>query len=391
MTEATLPATLPVKPEIARRAHVASLDDYQRLHRESLADPDTFWRRQAELLTWFHPFHTVCDGDFHEVDFGWFLGGRLNAAYNCVDRHLATRGERTAIIWAKDEPGEYEHISYRRLYREVGRVANVLRRLGVQKGDRVCIYLPMVPELAYCMLACARIGAIHSVVFAGFSAESLRDRILDAHCKLVITANEGLRGGKKIPLKATVDQGVEGISIVEKVLVVRRTDAQVPMRQGRDLWMEEETQKHRSTCPVEWMASEDPLYILYTSGSTGKPKGVLHTTGGYMVYAAMTHKYVFDLHEDDIYFCAADVGWVTGHSYIVYGPLANGATTVMFESIPTYPDAGRYWQIVDDLKVNIFYTAPPAIRAIARAGDEPVKRYKRDSLRILGTVGEPIN
>jgi acetyl-CoA synthetase len=382
---------IPVKPEIAAKAHVQSLAQYQEMYRRSIDDPEGFWREQASILDWFYPPRTILDADMVEVDFSWYSGGRLNACYNCVDRHLADKAEKTAILWALDEPGEYRRISYRELKHNVARFANVLLAHGVKKGDRVCIYLPMVPALAYTMLACARIGAVHSVVFAGFSAESLRDRVLDAGCKLVITANEGLRGGKKIPLKMTVDQAVEGIGMVETVLVVRRTDAEVPMRVGRDLWMEEETQKHRSTCPVEWMAAEDPLYILYTSGSTGKPKGVLHTTGGYMVYAAMTHKYVFDLHPEDIYFCAADVGWVTGHSYIVYGPLANGATTVMFESIPTYPDAGRYWQIVDDLQVNIFYTAPTAIRAIARAGDEPVKRYKRDSLRILGTVGEPIN
>jgi acetyl-CoA synthetase len=382
---------IPVKPEIAAKAHVKSLAQYQEIYRRSIEDPEGFWREQAAILDWFYPPRTIFDADMVEVDFSWYSGGRLNACYNCVDRHLADKAEKTAIIWALDEPGEYRRISYRELKHNVARFANVLKAHGVKKGDRVCVYLPMVPALAYTLLACARIGAVHSVVFAGFSAESLRDRILDAGCKLVITANEGLRGGKKIPLKTTVDQAVEGIGMVETVLVVRRTDADVPMRQGRDLWMEDETQKQRSTCPVEWMAAEDPLYILYTSGSTGKPKGVLHTTGGYMVYAAMTHKYVFDLHPDDVYFCAADVGWVTGHSYIVYGPLANGATTVMFESIPTYPDAGRYWQIVDDLKVNIFYTAPTAIRAIARSGDEPVKRYKRDSLRILGTVGEPIN
>jgi acetyl-CoA synthetase len=382
---------IPVKPDIAAKAHVKSLAQYEEMYRRSLERPDEFWREQAAILDWFHPPHSILDVDMEEVDFSWYGGGRLNACHNCVDRHLPAQGGKTAIIWAKDEPGEYERITYRKLKHNVARVANVLLALGVRKGDRVCIYLPMIPELAYSMLACARIGAVHSVVFAGFSAESLRDRILDAGCKLVITADEGLRGGRRIPLKATVDQAVEGLGLVERVLVARRTGAEVPMRSGRDLWLDAECAKQRSTCPVEWMAAEDPLYILYTSGSTGKPKGVLHTTGGYMVYAAMTHKYVFDLHPEDVYFCAADVGWVTGHTYILYGPLANGATTVMFESIPTYPDAGRYWQIVDDLGVNIFYTAPTAIRAIARAGDEPVRRHRRTSLRILGTVGEPIN
>jgi acetyl-CoA synthetase len=382
---------IPVKPHIAQNAYVKSLAEYQAMYRRSVEEPEAFWREQAGILDWFHPPRNVVDVDMDEVDFSWFSGGRLNACYNCVDRHLPDKGERTAILWAGDEPGDYRHITYREVKHNVARIANVLLAQGVRKGDRVCIYLPMIPELAYSMLACARIGAVHSVVFAGFSAESLRGRILDAGCKLVLTANEGLRGGKRIPLKHTVDQAVEGLDLVEKVLVVRRTDKDVPMKDGRDLWLEEETAKQRSTCPIEWMSAEDPLYILYTSGSTGKPKGVLHTTGGYLVYAALTHKYVFDYHPGDVYMCAADVGWVTGHSYIVYGPLANGATTVMFESIPTYPDAGRYWRIVDDLGVNIFYTAPTAIRAIARAGDEWVKRYSRKSLRILGSVGEPIN
>jgi acetyl-CoA synthetase len=384
-------AALPLKKEIAKNALVSSPEEYERLYRESLEHPESFWRRQADCLSWFHPPHTVFDGGFEELDFGWFLGGRLNAAYNCVDRHLAKRGEKSAIIWARDEPGEYRHITYRQLYREVGRVANVLRRLGVRKGDRVCIYLPMVPELAYSMLACARIGAIHSVVFAGFSAESLRDRIVDAGAKLLITADEGLRGGKRIPLKETSDHAIEGLSSVEKMLVVRRTGKEVAMRPGRDLWLHEETARERPYASTEWMSSEDPLYILYTSGSTGKPKGVLHTTAGYLLHAALTHRYVFDLKPDDVYACVADVGWVTGHSYIIYGPLANGATTVMFESTPLYPDPGRYWRLVDDLEVDIFYTAPTAIRALAREGDEWVQRSSRQSLRVLGTVGEPIN
>ena len=382
---------IPVKPHISERAHIKSLVEYQEMYRRSVQEPEAFWREMAAIVDWFSPPRNIMDVDMEEVDFSWFGGGRLNACYNCVDRHLPERGEQTAIIWAGDEPGEYRYISYREVKHNVARIANVLLAHGVRKGDRVCIYVPMVPELAYSMLACARIGAVHSVVFAGFSAESLRDRILDAGCKVVFTANEGLRGGKRIPLKATVDQAIEGLSLVEKVFVVRRTEKDVPMRSGRDLWLEEETVKQRSTCPVEWMAAEDPLFILYTSGSTGKPKGVLHTTGGYLVYAATTHKYVFDYHPGDIYCCAADIGWVTGHSYILYGPLTNGATTVMFESMPTYPDAGRYWRMVDDLGINIFYTAPTAIRAIARAGDEWVKKYRRDSLRILGSVGEPIN
>jgi len=381
----------PVKPHVRARAHVASLEEYQRLYARSLEDPEAFWSEQAKTITWFHPWTSVLDADYREVDFSWFSGGRLNACYNCVDRHLPTHAERTAIIWAGDEPGIYRYISYRELKHEVCRVANVLHAHGVRKGDRVCIYMPMIPETVYAMLACARIGAVHSVVFGGFSAESLRDRILDAGCKVVFTANEGVRGGKKIPLKAITDKAVEGLAMVETVLVARRTDQDVPMRDGRDLWLDEECSKQRSTCTVEWMGAEDPLFILYTSGSTGKPKGVMHTTGGYMVYAAYTHQLVFDLHPDDVYCCAADVGWITGHSYIVYGPLANGATTVMFESIPTFPDPGRYWRMVDDLGITIFYTAPTALRAIAQAGNEFVQRHSRKSLRILGTVGEPIN
>ena len=382
---------IPVKPEIRAGAHIKSMEEYQRLYRLSLDDPEGFWRKQADNITWFHPPSTILDVDLEEVDFSWFGGGRLNACFNCVDRHLATQPEKVAIIWAEDEPGEYKTITYRELKHQVARVANVLLANGVVSGDRVIVYLPMMPELVYTMLACARIGAVHSVVFAGFSAESLRGRILDAGAKIVVTANEGLRGGKRIPLKATVDRAIEGLASIDTVLVAQRTDTEVPMTQGRDLWLGEEVKKQRSTCPVEWMHAESPLFTLYTSGSTGKPKGVLHTTAGYMVYAALTHKLIFDYHPSDIFFCAADIGWVTGHSYIVYGPLANGATTVMFESIPLYPDPGRYWRIVDDLGVNIFYTAPTALRAIAREGDDWVKRHSRKSLRVLGSVGEPIN
>ena len=381
----------PVKPEFAERAHIRSMEEYQRLYRLSLDNPEWFWGEQAKALTWFHPWQSVFDADYKEVDFSWFLGGRINASFNCIDRHLPTHGDKTAIIWAQDEPGVYTHITYRELKHHVCRVANVLLHHGVKKGDRVCLYMTMMPELVYTMLACARIGAVHSVVFGGFSAEALRDRIVDARCKVVVTANEGLRGGKRVPLKKTVDRAIEGMSMVETVLVARRTDGDVPMEAGRDLWLDEETARQRSTCTNEWMGSEDPLFILYTSGSTGKPKGLLHTTGGYLTYAAFTHRMVFDYHPGDIYFCAADIGWVTGHSYIVYGPLANGATSVIFESTPLYPDAGRYWQIVDDLGVNILYTAPTALRALAQAGDEWIKKYSRKSLRILGTVGEPIN
>ncbi len=380
-----------VKSHIAERAHIKSMEEYRRLYRLSIETPEQFWAEQAKALSWFHPWYSIFDADYDEVDFAWFSGGRLNACFNCVDRHLTQRAEQTAIIWAGDEPGEYTHFSYRKLKQHVCRVANVLLEHGVKKGDRVCLYMPMIPELAYAMLACARIGAVHSVVFAGFSAEALRERIVDAHCQVLITANEGLRGGKRIPLKKIVDRAIDGMSSMRSVLVAQRTDTEVDMKPGRDCWLHEVCGKQRSTCTVEWMGAEEPLFVLYTSGSTGKPKGLLHTTGGYLVYAALTHRVVFDYHEGDVYCCAADVGWITGHSYIVYGPLANGATTVMFESTPVYPDPGRYWRLVEDLGVNIFYTAPTALRAIAREGDRWVREHDRSSLRVLGTVGEPIN
>ncbi len=381
----------PVKPHLAQRAHLNSMEEYQRLYRISLDNPEWFWGEQAKAISWYHPWQRVFDVDYEEVDFSWFMGGRLNASFNCIDRHLSAIGNQTAIIWAKDEPGVYEKISYSELKHQVCRVANVLLNHGVRKGDRVCIYMTMMPELAYSMLACARIGAIHSVVFGGFSAEALRDRIVDARCKVVVTANEGLRGGKGVPLKKTVDRAIEGLAMVETVLVAQRTDKEVYMEPRRDYWLMEECLKQRSTCTAAWMGAEDPLFVLYTSGSTGKPKGLMHTTGGYLVYVAYTHRMIFDYQPGDIYFCAADIGWITGHSYIVYGPLANGATTVLFESIPLYPDPGRYWQIVDDLGVNIIYTAPTALRALTQHGNEWVRKHKRDSLRILGTVGEPIN
>jgi acetyl-CoA synthetase len=365
---------------------------YQALYDESLRDPDHFWGRMAlEHLTWLHPFREVSDNDWQQGLVSWFLGGKINVCENCVDRHVKTRGDQVAILWEGDEPGQNRRITYRELQREVCRMANVLRHHGLRKGDRVAIYMPMIPEAAYAMLACARLGLVHSVIFAGFSAESVRDRILDAKCKAVITADEGLRAKKIIPLKRTVDEAVMACPTVQNVFVVKRTGGKIPFYAPRDVWIDELMAQERPYCPIEHMDSEDTLFLLYTSGSTGKPKGIAHTTAGYLLGATMTMKYVFDHREGDIFACMADVGWVTGHSYVVYGPLANGATTVMFESIPTYPDAGRYWDVVQRLKITQFYTAPTAIRAIMREGDQWPKKYDRSSLRVLGSVGEPIN
>ena len=383
----------PVTPDWKQRAYI---DDakYRELYARSVADPESFWAGEAGRIDWIKPFTRVKDTSFGpgSVSIKWFEDGATNVAQNCIDRHLLRLKNHTAIIWEGDDPKDSKHITYQELHDEVCRLANVLKTHGVKKGDTVTIYLPMIPEAAYAMLACARIGAVHSVVFGGFSPDSLAGRIADCRSKLLITADEGRRGGRTTPLKAHADEAIEKTGgIVETMLVVRHTGGAVAWEDGRDVWYHEATAQAATECPYAEMNAEDPLFILYTSGSTGTPKGVVHTTAGYLVFAAMTHHYVFDYHDGDIYWCTADVGWVTGHSYIVYGPLANGATTLMFEGIPTYPSASRFWEVIDKHNVNIFYTAPTAIRALMRAGDAPVKATSRASLRLLGSVGEPIN
>jgi acetyl-CoA synthetase len=382
----------PVPPYWKKRAHITDAD-YRSMYAQSIKSPDKFWAKHAKRIDWIRPPRKIKNTsfDYPRVSIRWFEDGVLNVSYNCIDRHLKKRGNQTAIIWEGDDPYYDRHITYNELYDRVCRFANVLKKHGIKKGDRVTIYLPMIPEAAYAVLACARIGAIHSVVFGGFSPDSLAGRIIDADSKFIITADEGVRGGKRIPLKSNTDEALKRCAGGEKVLVVRRTGGQVAMTQGRDLWYHEEEKGVSSHCPPEKMKAEDPLFILYTSGSTGQPKGVLHTSGGYLVYTSMTHQYVFDYHDGDVFWCTADIGWVTGHSYIVYGPLANGAITLMFEGVPNYPDASRFWQVIDKHKVNIFYTAPTAIRALMGAGEEFVKRCSRATLRLLGTVGEPIN
>nr|WP_176704636.1 acetate--CoA ligase [Candidatus Magnetococcus massalia]CRH08239.1 Acetyl-coenzyme A synthetase (Acetate--CoA ligase) (Acyl-activating enzyme) [Candidatus Magnetococcus massalia]CRH08307.1 Acetyl-coenzyme A synthetase (Acetate--CoA ligase) (Acyl-activating enzyme) [Candidatus Magnetococcus massalia] len=381
----------PVSPEVAAKALI---DDakYQEMYANSIADPAAFWAEQAEeRIDWFKKWDNVLDFDLRKGHIKWFEGAKTNVSYNCIDRHLESRADQTAIIFEGDDPSVDKKITYRELHNQVSRFANAMKSRGIKKGDRVCIYMPMIPEAAYAMLACTRIGAVHSVVFGGFSPDALRDRINDSDCKAVITADGGLRGSKKIPLRVNVDKALEACPGVHTVFTVKATGSDVNWVENRDVWYHEAVEAASADCPAEEMDAEDPLFILYTSGSTGKPKGVLHTTGGYLLYASITHQYIFDYQEGDVYWCTADVGWITGHSYILYGPLANGATTLMFEGVPTYPDASRFWQVVDKHQVTIFYTAPTAIRSIMSQGDELVKKTSRKSLRLLGTVGEPIN
>ncbi len=383
----------PLSKKFAAQANI-NADQYAKMYKQSIDDPGTFWAEQANnYVEWFKPWDKVTDWSFDQKDLHikWYEGAKLNVSYNCLDKHLETRGDQTAIIWEGDNPEEDKHISYKELHAEVCQFSNVLKARGVKKGDRVSLYMPMIPEAAVAMLACTRIGAVHSIVFGGFSPDALRSRILDSDCQVVITADQSMRGGKKVPLKTNADKALEGCPNVHTCVVVKRGGDPVEWTDGRDIWYGDEVANASTDCPAEEMDAEDPLFILYTSGSTGTPKGVLHTTGGYLVQAAMTHKLVFDYKDGEVYWCTADVGWVTGHTYIVYGPLTNGATTLMFEGIPTYPDASRFWQVIDKHKVATFYTAPTAIRALMAAGDDPVNKTSRESLRLLGTVGEPIN
>ena len=381
----------PVPAAFAAQANITA-DGYQALHQQALDDPEGFWAAQAQrFIQWQQPWQQVMAVDYRQGQIVWFQGATLNVTVNCLDRHLPQRGDQTALIWEGDEPNSSRQLSYRQLHQQVCQAANVLKSLGVDKGDRVCIYLPMIIEAAVVILACARIGAVHSIVFGGFSAEALRDRIQDADCRLVICADDNSRGGKRIPSKSTVDQALNTCPSVETVLVIRHSGNEVAWTEGRDIDYHHAMAQASSDCPPTWMAAEDPLFILYTSGSTGKPKGLLHTTGGYLLYAAMTHYYVFDHHDGDVYWCTADIGWITGHSYVLYGPLCNGATTVLFEGTPTYPQPDRFWQVIDKHQVNVFYTAPTAIRALMAQGDHWLNSSSRQSLRLLGTVGEPIN
>ena len=378
--------------DIVKNSHVDSLK-YEKMYKESITNPDKFWGIHGKRIDWIKPYTKISNVSYNKEDLhiNWYEDGTLNASANCLDRHLKSKGENTAIIWEGDEPNQSKHITYNALYEDVCKFSNVLKKVGAKKGDLITIYMPMIPEATIAMLACTRIGAIHSVVFGGFSPDALAGRIQDCNSTIIITADEGVRGGKTIPLKSNVDEAITKAKMCKTSIVVKRTGGNINWIEGQDVWYHEEMQRASSECIPTEMNAEDPMFILYTSGSTGKPKGVLHTTGGYMVYASMTHHYVFDYHENEIYWCTADVGWVTGHSYIVYGPLSNGATTLMFEGVPNYPDVSRFWQIVDKHKVNIFYTAPTAIRALMAAGDDPVKKTNRSSLRILGSVGEPIN
>ena len=378
--------------DIIKNSH-ANKVEYERMYEESITSPEKFWEKHGKRIDWMKPYTKIRDVSYNKEDLHirWYEDGALNASYNCLDRHLETRGNNTAIIWEGDDPNESKHISYNELHEQVCKFSNVLLNAGTKKGDRITIYMPMIPEATVAMLSCTRIGAIHSVVFGGFSPDALAGRIEDCNSTIIITADEGIRGGKKIPLKSNTDEAISKAKMCKTAIVVKRTGAEINWIDGQDIWYHEEMEKASANCPPAEINAEDPMFILYTSGSTGKPKGVLHTTGGYMVYASMTHHYVFDYQENEIYWCTADVGWVTGHSYIVYGPLSNGATTLMFEGVPNYPTVSRFWEIVDKHKVNIFYTAPTAIRALMAEGNEPVKKAKRNSLRILGSVGEPIN